>query len=139
MNLGKINTENKSRSCKNYYPMQKWQMSFFDIIRDYIHMTSIKIVQFSRPSILFPLVHLRPNFFHRHWTSNFKRTLPPPLTSSNDNQSIKRKHNSRGVVFITTTQLHSAKPELRFCAGSNPVCSVSEIRNGEDLWQWSRL
>ena len=31
------------------------------------------------------------------------------------------------------------KPELRFCAGSNPVCRVSEIRDGEDLGQWSRL
>ena len=42
----------------------------------------------------------------------------------------------RGAVVITTAQLHSAKPELRFCAGSN---GVSEIRDGEDLWQWSRL
>ena len=25
-----------------------------------------------------------------------------------------------GVVVITTSQLHSIKPELRFCAGSNP-------------------
>ena len=33
----------------------------------------------------------------------------------------------------------STKHELRICAGSNPACSVSEIRNGEDLWQWSRL
>ena len=45
----------------------------------------------------------------------------------------------RGVTVITTAQLHSTKPELRFCAGSNPACSVSEIRDGEDLWQWSRL
>ena len=45
----------------------------------------------------------------------------------------------RGVVVITNAWLHSTKPELRFCAGSNPVCSVSEIRDGEDLWQWSRL
>ena len=29
--------------------------------------------------------------------------------------------------------------ELRFCAVSNPARSVSEIRNGQDLWQWSRL
>ena len=43
------------------------------------------------------------------------------------------------MVIITTTQLHSTKPELRFCAGSNPVRGVSEIRDGEDLWQWSRL
>ena len=45
----------------------------------------------------------------------------------------------RGVVVITTAQLHSTKPELRFCAGSNPDRGVSEIRDGEDLWQWSLL
>ena len=43
------------------------------------------------------------------------------------------------VVAITTAQLHSTKPELRLCASSNPARSVSEIRNGENLWQWSRL
>ena len=42
-------------------------------------------------------------------------------------------------TFITTAQLHSTKPELRFSAGSNPARGVSEIRVGEDLWQWSRL
>ena len=49
------------------------------------------------------------------------------------------KTHYRGVVVITTAQLHSTKPELRFCAGSNPARGVSEIRDGEDLWQWSRL
>ena len=44
-----------------------------------------------------------------------------------------------GVVVITTAQLHSTTPELRFCAGSNPARSVSEIRDGEDLWQFSLL
>ena len=39
----------------------------------------------------------------------------------------------RGVVVITTAQLHSTKPELRFCAGSKAACGVSEIRDGEDL------
>ena len=42
-------------------------------------------------------------------------------------------------LIITTAQLHSTKPELRFCPGSNPAHGVSEIRDGEDLWQWSRL
>ena len=42
-------------------------------------------------------------------------------------------------VAVTTAQLHSTKPELRFCASSNPARSVSEIRNGENLWRWSRL
>ena len=44
-----------------------------------------------------------------------------------------------GVVVITTAQLHSTKPELRFCAGSNPARAGLEIRDGEDLWKWSRL
>ena len=39
----------------------------------------------------------------------------------------------RGVVVITTAQLHSTKSELRFCAGSSPARGVSEIRDGEDL------
>ena len=39
----------------------------------------------------------------------------------------------RGVVVITTSELHSTKPELRLCAGSNPACGVSEIRDGEGL------
>ena len=39
----------------------------------------------------------------------------------------------RVVVFITTAQLQLTKFELRFCAGLNPACSVSEIGNGEDL------
>ena len=32
-----------------------------------------------------------------------------------------------------SAQLHSTKPELKFCASSNPARGVSEIRNGEDL------
>ena len=32
-----------------------------------------------------------------------------------------------------TAQLHSTKPELRFCAGSNTAHAVSEIRGGEDF------
>ena len=44
-----------------------------------------------------------------------------------------------GVVVITTAQLHSRKPELRFSTGSNSALNVSEIRDGEDLCKWSRL
>ena len=45
----------------------------------------------------------------------------------------------RSVVVITTAQLHSFKPELMFCASSNPVHGVTQIRDNEDLWRWSRL
>ena len=44
-----------------------------------------------------------------------------------------------GVVVNTIAQLYSTKPELRFCAGSNPYRWVLEIHDGEDLWQWSLL
>ena len=37
------------------------------------------------------------------------------------------------AVVITTVQLHSVKPELRFYAGSNPARDMSEIRDSEDL------
>ena len=43
------------------------------------------------------------------------------------------------VVVIIIVQLHSIKPELGFCTGSNPSCGMSVIRDGEDLWQWSQL
>ena len=42
-------------------------------------------------------------------------------------------------MVITTAQLYSTKPEFRFFAGLNPARHVSEIRDGEDLWHWSRL
>ena len=45
----------------------------------------------------------------------------------------------RGVVVITSAQLPLTKSELRFCTGSNPSAGVSEIRDGKDICQWSRL
>ena len=52
------------------------------------------------------------------------------------NFSFLKKHLRswrRGVVVITAVQLHSTKPELRFCAGSNTARGVSDIRDGENL------
>ena len=39
----------------------------------------------------------------------------------------------RSVVVITIAQLHSTKPELTFCAGSNPARDMPEISDGENL------
>ena len=39
----------------------------------------------------------------------------------------------RGVVVIAAAEFHLTKPELRFCASSNPSRGVSENRDGEDL------
>ena len=46
---------------------------------------------------------------------------------------VSKEVVTKNLVVITTEQLHSTKPELRFCAGSNPAHGVSEIRDGEDL------
>ena len=43
------------------------------------------------------------------------------------------------VVVIITAQLHSTKSEFRFWADSNLAHGMLEIRDGEKLWQWSRL
>ena len=39
----------------------------------------------------------------------------------------------RGVVVITTAKLHSTKPELRFCEGSNSASGMSDSRWWESL------
>ena len=49
-----------------------------------------------------------------------------------------KKELFRGAVVIATAQLHSTKSEPRFCAGSNSVHGMSEIRDNEDLRQWSQ-
>ena len=43
------------------------------------------------------------------------------------------------VVVITTAQLHSTKPKLRHCAGSNPARGVSEILEAPDGNKAKRL
>ena len=35
-----------------------------------------------------------------------------------------------GVVVMATAKLYATKSELRFCVGSNPARSMSEIRDG---------
>ena len=41
----------------------------------------------------------------------------------------------RGVVVVTTVLLYSKKPELRFCASSNPPHILSEICNVYNIQQ----
>ena len=50
-----------------------------------------------------------------------------------NNKQTKPHNWCYGVVVITTPQLHSTKPELGFCAGSNFARDVTEIRDGQDL------
>ena len=46
---------------------------------------------------------------------------------------------SYNLAVITTAQLHWTKTKCRFSTGSNDARGVSEIRDGEDFWQWSVL
>ena len=43
------------------------------------------------------------------------------------------------VVVATKAQFHSTKSVLKFYTSSNPARGVSEICDGENPWQWSRL
>ena len=55
--------------------------------------------------------------------------------SQSQNLNVFANHvfNCRDVVVITIAQLHSAKLELKFWAGSTPVRGVLEIFDSEDL------
>ena len=41
--------------------------------------------------------------------------------------------DAKRLYILTTAQLHSTKPELTFCAGSDLASGVLEIRDSEDL------
>ena len=43
------------------------------------------------------------------------------------------QYGRRGLVVITTAQIHLIKSELRLCTGSSPARGVLEIRDDEDL------
>ena len=69
--------------------------------------------------------------FITKWARYYKvEQLLQSMALQKENQ---RNEWRRGVVVITTAQLHSTKPELRLCASSNSARGVSEIRDGEDL------
>ena len=46
---------------------------------------------------------------------------------TNSRSALKFYDMMDHVVVITTAQIHSTKPELMFCAGSNHARGVSEI------------
>ena len=58
--------------------------------------------------------------------------IPKIMIRINSHKNHKNKWR-RGVMVITTAQLHSTKSELRFCADSNPARGVSKICDGENL------
>ena len=79
-----------------------WQI----YLRDDTHLTSMKIIQFSRP--LTPIVRLRPKFFH---ALDLGRPVSNEPASPNDNQSIKRKPNPKMTIYVIKSFL---KVNFRF-------------------------
>ena len=86
-------------------------------------------------------MHLK-NLLHNHLKSNnvllkLRNNIWIPKLADMGKVTLKSNPETylwcRGVVVISTAQLHSTKPGLRFCAGSNPARGVSEIRDDEDL------
>ena len=105
-----------SSYCTSYYSNQ--------YLRDDSHMTSMKIVQFLRPPTL--LVHLRRKFFH---TLDLGRpVLNEPSPSPNDNQSIKRKHNTR-MTIICYLVLPSGRPSFEFFHLAKAASTFSLLYN----------
>ena len=86
------------------------------LLRDDTHVTSIKIVKFSRPP--HPIVQLRPEFFH---ALDLGRPISndPPTLSPNDNQSIQRKHNPR--MTIIHCQVFLSLLLVGFCFQYQPI------------------
>ena len=80
--------------------------------------------------------HVFRNLFWKIYPP-FGQILIPCLKCSR--ASFLKPKWGRGVVIITTAQPYSAKSELRLCTVSNPAQDVSEIRDGEDIWQCSWL
>ena len=85
-------------------------------------------------SLSSPHMDLHPHIMKKTLSSNdlsfSKLKFPQSLRGEGTMQSLL-------PLTITTAQFHSSKPELLFCAGLNTACSVLEISNSEDLWQWS--
>ena len=78
----------------------KWDC-FNKVTDDHANMTSIKIVQFSRPPT--PLALLHPKFSHPLDLGRPVSNEPPPPSSltplPNDDQSVKSKHNPRMTII----------------------------------------
>ena len=85
--------------------------------------------------IWFPLFQPQKTSLRLISASNQRKYISPKVYFRKDGYIC----TNSGVVVITIAQLHSTKPGLRICPGSNPARRISEIRDGEDLWQWSRL
>ena len=85
------------------------------------------IIQMACKSVPYRIISIYQN---RFFSINYKVIS---LMFSSKIVDFNEKLPDNGALDITTAQFPSTKPELRSSAGSNPVCSMSEICNGENL------
>ena len=92
-------------------------------------MTSMKIVQFSRPPT--PLVHLRPKFFHPPWpwTSNFKWTPPLQMMTNQLKENIIQGwllYVIRSFLYFGSRFQYQLINQLIFLLLYTLVCAVAQ-------------
>ena len=118
-----------SYSYCNWYGQLSFSIEKSDHeVRDDTHMTSMKIIQFSRPPT--PPAHPPPQSSHPppplsiYLQNSFPpltldvhfQTQPPPPPSSNDNQSVKRKHNPRMTIICYQVLLSGRLSFFSLCS-----------------------
>ena len=97
---------------------------FYSLI--YSHLQSCSLYQSSLKTVRYVFSH----HYDLKAANSLLKSVPSKASSS---------MWPRSVVVITTAQIHLTKSELRFYAGSNSARGLSEICNGENLREWSRL
>ena len=85
----------------------------------------------------------------KHWGKLFRKLISSKFVFFSSNggtqKLVPRQWQQltflwlRSVAVIATTEIHSTKLKLKFCAGSNAASGVAETHDGKDLWQWFQL
>ena len=108
-------------------------------VRDNTHMTSMKIIQFSRhppaPLSIYLQNYITPLSLDVH-----VRTKPPPPPSSNDNQSVKRKHNPRTTFICHQVLLSGRLSFFSLCSlilHGFPLTSFHLLEASLSAFSWS--
>ena len=119
---------------KNNSYLEDFINSWFQIFLDNKHRIQEKIIRAPKRPFFVSFITLN------HCQLKVRKSFKSIVNCSKLEILFKsEKRYQTFSVFITTSQVHSTKPELRFLTGSNAAHGVSEIRSGEGLWHWSRL
>ena len=102
------------------------------LLRDDTHMTSMKIVQFSRPP-----THPCPSTFKFLHPLDLGRLISNEPPSTNDSQSIKRKHNPRMTIIFYQVLFINNYSHFWYSFCNEPAL-FAQLENVNDLWNNNR-